>query len=59
MKFEYMDVWKRAVQLSTDIYIANRAMKDYGFRDQIARSGLSVPINIADKRAGANFECRK
>ena len=48
MKFEYMDVWKRAVQLSTDIYIANRAIKDYGFRDQIGRSGLSVPSNIAE-----------
>ena len=48
MKFEELDVWKKAVQLSTDIYLANRTIKDYGFRDQIGRSGLSVPSNIAE-----------
>jgi len=48
MKFEDMDVWKKSVQLSTDIYLANREIKDYGFRDQIGRSGLSVPSNIAE-----------
>ena len=48
MKFENMDVWKKAVQLSTDIYIANRNIKDFGFTDQIGRSGLSIPSNIAE-----------
>lgn len=48
MKFENMEVWKKAVLLSTDIYIANRDIRDYGFRDQIGRSGLSIPSNIAE-----------
>jgi four helix bundle protein len=48
MKFENMEVWKKAVQLSTEIYLANRTIKDYGFKDQIGRSGLSVPSNIAE-----------
>ncbi|MCF6193294.1 MAG: four helix bundle protein, partial [Kangiellaceae bacterium] len=48
MKFENMEIWKKSVQLSTDIYLANQKIKDYGFRDQIGRSGLSVPSNIAE-----------
>ena len=43
-----MDVWKRSVELSTEIYKSTRGIKDYGFRDQICRSGLSVPSNIAE-----------
>ena len=48
MRFEDLDVWKRAARLSTDIYKQLNSMKDYGFRDQITRSGLSVPSNIAE-----------
>jgi four helix bundle protein len=48
MKFEDLDVWKRAVRLSAELYKALVDLKDYGFRDQICRSGLSVPSNIAE-----------
>ena len=48
MKFEDLDVWKRAARLSAGIYQALADLKDYGFRDQICRSGLSVPSNIAE-----------
>ena len=48
MKFEDLEVWKRAVRLSADLYKQLRDMKDYGFKDQITRSGLSVPSNIAE-----------
>ena len=48
MKFEEMDVWKRAVQLSTKIYLLIEPVRNYGFKDQIGRSGLSVPSNIAE-----------
>ena len=48
MKFENLEVWKRAVRLSIDIYSRLRGLKDFGFRDQITRSGLSVPSNIAE-----------
>jgi len=34
--------------LSTDIYKQLSDLKDYGFKDQITRSGLSVPSNIAE-----------
>lgn len=48
MRFEDLDVWKRAARLSADIYKQLRDLKDYGFKDQITRSGLSVPSNTAE-----------
>ena len=49
MKFEDLDVWKRATRLSVEIYKHLRELKDYGFKDQITRSGLSIPSNIAER----------
>lgn len=48
MKFEDLEVWKRAARLSASIYKELRGLKDFGFRDQITRSGLYVPSNIAE-----------
>jgi len=48
MKFEDMDVWKRATRLSVSIYKELSDLRDYGFKDQITRSGLSIPSNIAE-----------
>lgn len=48
MKFEDIDVWKRSARLSADIYQYFKESKDFGFRDQITRSGLSIPSNIAE-----------
>ena len=48
MKFEDLDVWKRSARLSANIYKTLGKLKDYGFRDQICRSGLSIPSNIAE-----------
>jgi len=52
MRFEDLDVWKRSARLSAEIYKYFQTSKDFGFKDQITRSSLSVPSNIA----GANFE---
>ena len=48
MKFEDLDVWKRSARLSADLYKQLSDLKDYGFKGQITRSGLSVPSNIAE-----------
>jgi len=48
MKFEDLEVWRRAVQLSVKIYKEMGKLRDYGFRDQITRSSLSIPSNIAE-----------
>lgn len=48
MRFEDMDVWKVAAKLSVTVYQELAASKEYGFRDQIMRAGLSIPGNIAE-----------
>ena len=48
MNFEKLEVWKRSCQLSVEVYSAMRSLKDFGFKDQITRSSLSVPSNIAE-----------
>ena len=47
-RFEELDVWKRSARLSANLYKSMAELKDYGFRDQITRSGLSIPSNIAE-----------
>jgi four helix bundle protein len=46
--FEDLDVWKRSARLCANIYKELRDLRDYGYRDQITRSGLSIPSNIAE-----------
>lgn len=48
MRFEDLEVWKRATKLSGTIYKELKGLRDYGFRDHITRSGLSVASNIAE-----------
>ena len=48
MRFEELDVWKRAARLSVGVYQALSSLRDYGFKDQITRASLSVPSNIAE-----------
>ncbi len=48
MAFEDLDVWKKSARLSADLYREFSALKDYGFKDQITRAGLSIPSNISE-----------
>jgi four helix bundle protein len=48
MRCERLDVWKRACRLSVNIYKNFAMCKDYGFKDQITRSSLSIGSNIAE-----------
>ena len=48
MNFEKLAVWQRSARLSVNIYKATTELRDFGFRDQITRSSLSVPSNIAE-----------
>jgi len=48
VSFEDLDVWKRSARLSAGVYKELSSLKDYGFRDQITRAGLSIPSNIAE-----------
>jgi four helix bundle protein len=48
IKFEDLDVWKKSARLSADLYKQLKPLRDAGFRDQLTRSGLSIPSNIAE-----------
>lgn len=48
MNFRKLDVWKRSTGLSVEIYRYFAELRDYGFRDQITRSSLPIPSNIAE-----------
>ncbi|QEM82181.1 four helix bundle protein [Halomonas binhaiensis] len=48
MNFEKLLVWKRSARLSAELYKALSGLRDFGFRDQATRSGLSIPSNIAE-----------
>ncbi len=48
MLFKELAVWQRSARLSANLYKALVELRDYGFRDQITRSGLSIPSNIAE-----------
>jgi len=45
---ENLEVWKRACRMSVDLYHALSRSREYGFKDQVTRSALSVPSNIAE-----------
>jgi four helix bundle protein len=45
---ENLDVWKRSCCLSVELYKLPSDCRDFGFRDQVTRSALSVPSNIAE-----------
>ena len=48
MKCERLDVWKRSCRVSVDVYRYFADCKDFGFKDQITRSALSIASNIAE-----------
>ncbi len=48
MDFEKLVVWQRSKRLTIELYRALAGCRDFGFRDQIARSALSIPSNIAE-----------
>jgi len=48
MRCERLDVWKRSCRLSVEVYKNFASCKDYGFKDQITRSSLSIASNIAE-----------
>ncbi len=48
MKFEDLEVWKRSSRLCAALYKHFQDLKDFGFRDQVTRSALSIPSNIAE-----------
>jgi four helix bundle protein len=46
--YEDLDVWRRSRQLAVRVCSSLKDCKDYGLRDQMTRSAVSVPSNIAE-----------
>jgi four helix bundle protein len=46
--FEELDVWKASCRLAVRIYEVLRDCKDYGLKEQMTRSAVSIPSNISE-----------
>ncbi|MFT3991337.1 MAG: four helix bundle protein [Luteolibacter sp.] len=46
--FEDLEVWKRGCNLAVDLHVALAESKDFALRNQMERSSLSIPSNIAE-----------
>lgn len=47
-RFEDIQAWQKAKELTKNIYLSLAESKDYGFKDQIQRASVSVMNNIAE-----------
>jgi len=47
-KFEDIEVWKEGIKISIELYKQLSECKDYSLRDQIQRSAVSIPSNVAE-----------
>ena len=46
--YEDLEVWKRAVEVALQVYEALKGCHDFGLKDQMTRSAVSVSSNIAE-----------
>jgi len=46
--FEELDVWQKGCRSAVKTYEILRDCKDYGLKDQMTRSAVSIPSNIAE-----------
>lgn len=56
--FENLEVWKRGCRLAVNVCVAAHGSKEFELKNQIIRSSLSIPSNIAEgaeRRSGADF----
>jgi len=57
-RFEELDVWKNARELSKEVYISTKDWRDFELKDQIRRAVVSISSNIAegyDRGSKADF----
>lgn len=47
-RFEDLRIWKEARAIVKFVYLDMRRCRDFGFRDQIQRAGVSIMNNIAE-----------
>lgn len=47
-RFEDLKVWKESMQLAVSVYDLLKDSRDYALKDQMQRSAISIPSNIAE-----------
>ncbi len=47
-KFENLDVLKRGCRLAVNVCVASHKSREFALKDQIQRSAISIPSNIAE-----------
>ncbi|MBA3018775.1 MAG: four helix bundle protein [Proteobacteria bacterium] len=53
--FEELEVWGKSCRLSVRLYKLLRDCRDYGMKDQMLRSSISIPSNIAERNRFIDF----
>lgn len=46
--YQDLHIWKKSYRLCVEIYKSVKASREFALRDQIQRSAISVPSNIAE-----------
>ncbi|MDE0835144.1 MAG: four helix bundle protein [Akkermansiaceae bacterium] len=46
--FEHLEVWTRGCRLAVDVCVASHKTREFALKDQITRSAISIPSNIAE-----------
>ena len=46
--FEDLEVWKQSCRLAVNLYSTLQNCKDHGLKDQMTRTAVSIPSNIAE-----------
>lgn len=46
--FEDLEVWKRSVKAAAGLFRSLKGCSDYGIKDQMLRSAVSIPSNVAE-----------
>lgn len=57
-KFEDLKIWQDGIELVVEVYSKLKDCKDFGLRDQMQRSAVSIPSNIAegfDRKSNKEF----
>jgi len=57
-RFEDLTVWQEGVEIATSVYKLLKNCRDYGLRDQMQRSAVSISSNIAEgfeRRSNKSF----
>jgi len=48
LRFEDLEIWQESMRICKEVYAALKDCKDFGLKDQLQRSSVSVPSNIAE-----------